>query len=398
MGFFLRDPKKEISIIQCQIYISKYNNVYKYYTGLKIDPNNWDKNTHRPKIKRGKEGDQNRKISKILNEYDEVLDLLKEYHGKNLTQEIIKREFDKTFKKIDEDIQTGTVSDCFKLFIKEKQTLGSFNKTSIEKYKRVYKKLFQFKPNLIDFEELNSSFFIDFISYLRTIHELSDNTLNRYLGFFKTFLNWAVKNNYTDNLEYKEHQIKKRETSHVALTSLEIEKLENAQLDERLNFSRDVFLIGIYSGQRFSDYSKISKANFKSDHLEIRQKKTNHICKIPLHDKLRSLLEKYDYSYPRISSQKFNKNIQKICKIIGIDTPIVVDTFYGSKKITKTFFKWQKIGSHTARRTFITVSTQKGLSYSDIMRITGIREVKTLQNYDIDDHQSLKDSVNKIWS
>ena len=110
------------------------------------------------------------------------------------------------------------------------------------------------------------------------------------------------------------------------------------------------------------------------------------------------MLEKYDYDYPKISSQKFNENIQEICKVAGIDSPIIKDLFYGSEKRTKTIPKWKMIGSHTARRSFVTISTQKGMSPFDIMRVTGIREIKTLQGYIKDDDESLKNSVNQIWS
>lgn len=386
VGFFLQRGKE----VNFHYWIKGYR--YSYSTNVKINRSDWDLKTQRPKQKK-----IYNKITDKLNDYQKAFNQLKDQYGNTLTNEIVRSKFDEWFKKITPK-KSDTVLQCFELFKQEKLKLGSVGAKSIYKYESIIKKVFQFKKNLSSFSQMDSDFYIDFISYLRKTHNISDNTLHRNLGFLKTFLNWSVKRGYCQNLEYKEHTIKKRETSHVSLTQEELKLLEEIKLPERLEFYKDVFLIGIYSGQRYSDYCKFTRAHLKGDHLEIRQKKTNHICKVPLHSKLKNLLEKYNYDYPKISSQKFNENIQEICKVAGIDSPIIKDLFYGSEKRTKTIPKWKMIGSHTARRSFVTISTQKGMSPFDIMRVTGIREIKTLQGYIKDDDQSLKNSVNKIWS
>tara|TARA_B100000287_G_scaffold88837_1_gene81271 strand:+ start:273 stop:1436 length:1164 start_codon:yes stop_codon:yes gene_type:complete len=364
---------------------------YRYSTNIKINRIDWDTKTQRPKKKKAFN-----KITDTLNEYQRAYNMLKEEYGQILTNKIVRREFDKYFKNI-KPTSVETVSDCFERFMQEKKITDILNRQSLVKYKNILDKVLLYKKDLTSFEEFNSDFFIGFIAYLRNTHKLSDNTLHRQLGILKTFLNWAVKRGYTDNLEYKEHNIKERETSHVALTEDELKIIEELELPEKLSYYRDIFLIGIYSGQRFSDYSQFSKAHLKGDHLEIRQKKTTHICYVPLHPKLKTLLEKYDYKYGKISSQKFNKNIQKICKIAGIDDLIIKDKFYGSNKVSETTPKWKRVGSHTCRRTFITLSHQRGMTHNDIMRVTGIKEPKTLQNYIKNDDENLKNSVNKIW-
>jgi len=365
---------------------------HRYSTNIKINRINWDLKTQRPKKKKAFN-----KITDTLNEYQRAYNIIKEKYGNTLTNEIVRDEFDRYFKK-KLDVPVVTVKDCFNKFLNEMKTLGTVGSKTICKYENILSKVFMFKKDLNSFSQMNAHFYINFISYLRDTHKLSDNTLHRQLGLLRTFLKWSNKRGYTDNLEYKEHNTKQRETSHVALTESELKTIEELELPEILSYYRDIFLIGIYSGQRFSDYSQFNKAHLKGEHLEIRQKKTSHICYVPLHTKLKTLLEKYNYSYKKISSQKFNKNIQKICKIAGIDTPIIKDKFYGSKKTSETTPKWKSVGSHTCRRTFITLSHQRGMTHNDIMRVTGIKEPKTLQNYIKDDDENLKNSVNKIWS
>ena len=64
MGFFL----KKSGIINFEIYFSSAKFMWKYSTGLKIDLNNWDKTTQRPKLQRGEQGIINKEITHLLNE------------------------------------------------------------------------------------------------------------------------------------------------------------------------------------------------------------------------------------------------------------------------------------------------------------------------------------------
>ena len=51
--------------------------------------------------------------------------------------------------------------------------------------------------------DFDSAFFNDLIAYFRKEKNISDNTLNRKLGFLKSFLNWCLKNdlNVKENTE-----------------------------------------------------------------------------------------------------------------------------------------------------------------------------------------------------
>ena len=96
MGFFL----KKSGIINLEVYLSSQKFRFKYSTGLKIDPLNWDKVMQRPKLQRGEQGIINKEITHVLNEYAQVLDILKKEHSKGLTGNVLKQEFNRHFKKI----------------------------------------------------------------------------------------------------------------------------------------------------------------------------------------------------------------------------------------------------------------------------------------------------------
>jgi site-specific recombinase XerD len=372
----------------------------RYSTKIKIDREEWDLNIQRPKARRGAVGEANRKITYELNEYQKKYDELKRYYKESLTKEIVKNKFDVHFQ-LAQVSKTLTYSDYFEIYIQQKKESQSVQKDSWQKYTRIHTAIMELqKKNKTTYyiSSFDGSFFMEFIGYLRGEKEISDNTLRRKLGFFKSFLNWCVRNGYSVNPIFKEITIKPRETSHVALSEKDLEVLEKLELNKVKSYYRDLFLIGVYSGQRFSDYKRFDKKFIEGNNIVIRAKKTGQFSYIPLNNKLKRLLDKYDWLFSTISSQKFNDHIHEICRIAGFTETVVRDRFYGNKKISEDMPRYKLISSHTARRTFITISEQRGVSHSLIMKVTGIRSLKTLENYIKIDKERLSEAILKAWN
>ena len=354
----------------------------------------------RPKVRRGAAGEQNRKITDELNEYQRAFNTLKEKYKESLTKEIVKEKFNIHFH-LAQTVKKLTYSDYFEIFIEQKKNSGSVQKDSWEKYTRIHTAILEMQKKskrTYYLQSFDNAFLMNFISYFRNEKNISDNTLRRKIGFFKSFLNWCVNNGYSVNTAYKTFNIKPRETSHVSLTDAELKILEEIELDEALGYYRDLFLIGIYSGQRYSDYGKFDKDDIDGDNIVIRAKKTGQFSYVPLNSKLKKILDKYDWMLKKIASQNFNINIQKICKIAGFDEIIQTDKFYGNKKVSKDIPRWKLITSHTARRTFVTLSAHRNVPHSLIMQVTGIKSVKTLQGYIKFDKEKLNKSIFEAWN
>ena len=371
---------------------------YRYSTKIKIERSEWDLKIQRPKARRGKTGEANRKITHELNEYLQAFDTLKSKYKESLTKEIVKKNFDRHFQ-LAQTVKTLTYSDYFEIYIQQKKESDSVKKDSYQKYTRIHTAIMAMQKKAkktFYLKDFDNAFFMDFIAYLRTEKDISDNTLQRKLGFFKSFLNWCIVSGYQVNMDFKKVRVKTRETSHVSLSEEELQILTEVELSERLDYYRDLFLIGVYSGQRYSDYSRFNKKYIEGDNIKIRAKKTGQFSYIPLSRKLKTILDKYDWQLVTISSQKFNIAIQYICKIAGFDETIQVDKFYGSKKVSKDVPKWKMIASHTARRTFITLSLNKGVPEYLIMQVTGIKSLKTLQGY-IRFDKKLNKTISQAW-
>ena len=174
---------------------------------------------------------------------------------------------------------------------------------------------------------------------------------------------------------------------------------------------RDVFLIGCYTAQRFSDYSRIDEhcigTTSKGNRLiRLLQVKTKVPVVIPILDpKLETLLEKYNYNVPNLSDVVFNRYIKEICHRLSETTPslAVMERTKLNKKETqretkarksgKEIFeydeqgfpvkpKWELVSSHTARRTAITNMYLSGnYSIQQIMSVSGHKKEKTFKNY-----------------
>ena len=395
MGFFLHGN-------QNYIYLNFHINgkLYRYSTKIKIERSEWELKTQRPKPRRGDVGEANRKITHELNEYQKRYDDLKSYYKESLTKEIVKAKFDEHFQ-LAQTVKRLTYSDYFQIYIQQKEESQSVQKDSWQKYTRIHTAILEMqKKKKVTFSlmSFDAAFFNDFITYLRTEKNISDNTLRRKLGFFKSFLNWCIKSGYPVNMAFKDVNIKPRETFHVALSIKDLEILENLELNKVKSYYRDLFLIGCYSGQRRSDYSRFNRKHIEGNRIVIRAKKTGQFSVIPLNPKLKRLLDRYDWILPKISGQNFNIHIHEICKIAGFDDIIIRERFYGNKKVTEEIPRYNLIASHTARRTFITLSEQKGVPRSFIMEVTGIRSHKTLENYIRLDNDMMDEAINKAWS
>ena len=140
------------------------------------------------------------------------------------------------------------------------------------------------------------------------------------------------------------------------------------------------------------------KADVREEAIVKKAKKTKITSFIPLHKKLNALLNKYNWILPKISSQKFNVKIQEVCKELEINDSIKKVSYMGNIKKEEIFPKWKLIGSHTARRTFITLMSERGMADHQLMQIAGIKDAKTLQKYKKFNLNTLINTSNKLWN
>lgn len=411
MYFFLKERNSnKATLIYLIYYLKNEGKNFKYSTGQKVLPDDWNFDDRMPKAKRGAGGVISKHISSVLSKYSDHLDeMIKkcERDNKPLRKELLKNSFDQKFKHTVKIIEDNGVVSAVQDFIDAKNKSKGQSKSWNQKYSNLKKKLECFeehKRRKIIFDDINQDWLDEYCGYLRTINRKpfkphNDNTLHRNINFLFTFLIWSEEKYHKIKLNKIKNEVKKYQPDDVFLTSDEVKRIEEIELPrESLNRARDLFLIGVYSGQRFSDYSVFEKADVMGDMIIKKAEKTESESFIPLHSKLKSLLDKYDWNLPSITSQKFNPHIQEICKIAEINEEIKETIYRGAKKEIVYNSKAKMVSSHTARRTFITLSSERGMPDHIIMKITGIKDPKTLLKYKKTSQQSVIDSMNKYWS
>tara|TARA_B100000768_G_C11262959_1_gene369658 strand:- start:648 stop:1841 length:1194 start_codon:yes stop_codon:yes gene_type:complete len=397
MYFYLDTPNKKNSAIKLRYYVKSESKRFVYSVGISINTENWDKKSRMPKLKSGGAGFELKQISNKLNRYvDEINICIKnlEIDKLNVTRSRLKAHLDSVFKET--NFKTDNLIEKLNEFIIELQKIGKSKKASIDKYIYLKRKLINYNANLKT-SDINKDFMVNFISFLRSYYELTDITLNRNIGFLKTFIKWLIDSGVNIDSSYKKIIVSTRDADHVSLSAAQVQLLSTLKLNDTLNKYRDLFLIGVYSGQRFSDYTVFKKSDVMNGRIEKRAEKTDYKSYIPIAKKLKELLNKWNWELPKVSNQKFNKNIKEICKIAGFNDDVTTTKFLGNQKIEEIKPFYSCVSSHTARRTFITLSADKNVPDHVIMAICGIRLAATLKTYKKINPDSLEGWVDGVF-
>ena len=407
MNFKLKTPKSQSSSLILFYVNLPDGNRFVYSTGQKIPVRLWDKGYQSP-IRTKSQKDQviinsvNLRLDRIKAEYLK-LDLQYQKQGKQLTKEQLKDEFDIVFKGKQKKETPNDLESCFTDFYEFKFKDGSWSKSTKQRYMMLlgllndYEK---YKSRVIDIRGIDESWITHFRYYCQTVKKHQVNTLGRNIGLLKTFLNYCLKKKYIDNPSFKEAAVNREVTYQIALNKEEIGVV--AQLDlapnKRLERVRDVFLVGCYTGMRFSDFKRVKSSNISEGLITIREvKDKTKTLQIPITDKVRAILEKYDWQLPLISEQKFREYLKEIFKLAGF-----TDLKIKSKKIGKEVYEkevpmYELISTHTARRSFITIMLNSGVPAKAIMSITGHKSINNFQLYYKPTNDTLSGFMDQVW-
>ena len=149
--------------------------------------------------------------------------------------------------------------------------------------------------------------------------------------------------------------------------------------------ARDVFVLQCWTGQRFSDMQLLNTGVIKdSDNgkiLEIVQKKRTHKVSIPLLPIALEILEKYHFQVPKVRENTMLKCIKEAGKKAGITERCIVTEDSGATVTNTSVCKYELIGTHTGRRSFISNMLLRGYDSHIIMKVTGHKTESAFKKY-----------------
>ncbi|HEV8505455.1 MAG TPA: site-specific integrase [Chitinophagaceae bacterium] len=269
----------------------------------------------------------------------------------------------------------------------------------------------------VTFQNIDHRFLQDFQNFLIEHRGLANTTVAKQISTLKTFLNYARKEGHQVSDRHRDFKIKKETLEVIALTQDEFDSLMKLDLSENKKYDqvRDVFAFAAASGLRYSDLFQLKREHIYKDEIRITVKKTKEPLSVPLNAISYSILKKYSKGIkplPVISNQKMNAYLKGwtekhtdgketshmgICEMARISTPTQIVRFRGAVREEHTYPKFELIGVHTARKTFVTLSLEKGMSAQEIMKITGHTDYKSFQRYEHITSERKKAVMVKAW-
>ena len=322
-----------------------------YATPLKIEPLFWDGKKER--VKNSKYCTNKDEVNAAITTIDsKVNSFIAESiaKGESITKESLRSFLDTCFgKKV---AAAHDFHSFFAEFIRLCDTRVSPRRggqTIDYKTKREYARTYYYiqeyekkRKIRLEFRSITQTFFNDFVAFLQELG-LSTNTIWHKTVSLKAVMKAANEQELTDNTKYQLFKNVSEESQAIALSENELDIL--ARFDFSSSARLDLFLVGCWTGLRFSDFTRIREENIKDDMITIQQQKTNEFVTIPLHPVFLRIWEKYNGNLPgNISNQKFNDNLKDVCREAGLTEHVI-------KSITKGGIRFSKYQHYADYRT-----------------------------------------------
>jgi site-specific recombinase XerD len=396
INFYLDKPDRKN---KCPIILSFQDKgkKFRFYTKQKIESSNWRNQRVKSQCASSLE------INTILKDYENIISgIIRKaiFNKQSLSVVDVRNKFESEIghiKKLD-------FFGCYETFIQlSKSTRKS---RTIQAYESTKKKLIEFQKDTkqtLTFSDINLIFYNQFVRFLIK-KGLLNNSIGKHIKVLKTFLNFCIDNNYTqEKISLKGFKVFNEENDVIHLTNEELLKVYNLDgLPDRLQKVRDVFCFSCFTGLRFSDVDKLSHSHIKPNFVELRAEKTKDFVKVPFNTYSRAIIEKYkanERPLPTgITNQKTNDYLKEICQLAGLDNIIHVEKFKGAEKLDIRKPKWQMISTHTARRTFVTLALEKGIRAEIVMAMTGHKSYRTFKKYIKVTDNVMQIEMQRLWN
>ena len=273
----------------------------------------------------------------------------------------------------------------------------------------ILKRFIQISP--FTWKDINKALADRFVSFMEK-NGYMVTSINKYIICFKAMIQNAMDQELHNNLialrAFSKKKIQETDKAkEIYLTKAELQALYEMPLEGLKDKVRDVFLVGCYTCQRFSDYARLEKENFTKTAkgtkvVRIVQEKTGNDVVIPiLNDNLLHIAEKYGYDIPKVNDVILNRYIKQILKELSSTVPSLARkertlltmkerekekqglvSFERDNKGNVIKPRYELVSSHTARRSGITNLYLSGnFDTYQMMSISGHRDEKTFYEY-----------------
>lgn len=413
--------KPEDAIQAINMFYSFNGQRLQYYTGIRVAikyfrPECNTSNTIKPIKSIAPYAEQNNK--KLAAMAKDAYSIVTDAKGENLTTKYVREQLDLIYKPKVVKADTTAKSEIKHNFIsffeqvlnntKSGKRLITIGKNSGKRYTRnayknygitlsAIKRYMQYMGIAeLSLEAINKEFYEDFRFYCYNIENKEKSTFGGYIKDIKT----VMGESNTPGFKTKDYIIPSYEADTLYLTVDQINKITDLDLSDKTKFHtyvkgnevlkigyptldrvRDLFLIGCYTGLRFSDFNTLDAQSIEGNFIKIKQIKTGSRVTIPIMSKLRPVLNKYPDSLPTISNQKFNDYIKFVAELAGLTESRKITDTKGNIENEKTYPLYRLVTSHCCRRSYATNMFKAGVPPMLIMSATGHKTETSFLKY-----------------
>lgn len=294
------------------------------------------------------------------------------------------------------DLSQSTLLEVIEEQIKVKQKLSpKYGKglSCLKRHLSIIEK--QFGCTLMPVQ-ITDIFWVHFIHHLQQ-QGLAIPSIKTLCSQLRSALAWASRHRAVISPSYDVIQLPECRNQQIALTPDEVSRIyhfdirtigKRPQYIRHIEKIRDMFVLSCNLGQRYSDMIRIDKSSFEFNQFSIVQQKTGSKAVVDI-DKfcvdrkmVYNILQKYNYKAPfdgDISS--YNKYLKYLMQSVGLTEYIKRETKVTGFIKTERIQKYKLIGSHTGRRTFVTINLLRGIPIHEIMRASGHTSYSSFQKY-----------------
>lgn len=372
------------------------NRQVKVSTGLRVHPKNWNQKRRRTR----NTAPGGAMIDLALQKMEAAVSVLSATMvatGERMTPERVRLALKVSGAG---SLHSGRVVEVYDQYISE--AAERFQPRTIQSHTTTRRHLVAFETAYkvtLELDRLDTVHLDKYAAYLRNVVGLLDNSLWKEAKNLRAFLRHAEGLGLAVHPAYRSFQFPMYEPRPVYLTRLELEQLAGLDLEgePRLRAVRDMFLLQCFTGLRYSDLAQLRPENIHGDTLRLTARKTGDTLTIPLLATARAILARYPDRLPVVSNGRMNIHLKEIGKRAGLLTPWQTVERKGTTRLERIAPKWELIGTHTGRRTFVTLALEQGMRPEIVMRITGHKNSKTLQRYIVATPEVAARELERAW-
>lgn len=296
--------------------------------------------------------------------------------------------------------------DFFKLydaFMEERKGVKAYNTN--KQHRTLYNNLKAFQADTkykITLDSIDHNFYDKLVAWLINVKGHNPNSIGDSIKNLKIFLGDLTDKKINTNLIFRDKKFKKPSApvEIITLTQSELDNLFILDLskNKRLEKIRDLFVLGCTTGLRFSDLANLKPENIKDDIIDLTTVKTKDRLEVPINAYTRQILDKYNGILPKVpSNQKMNDYLKEVGEKAGISELVQRVKYVGATRAEYNVPKYELLSTHAARRTFVTLSLEGGMSHKEIMEITGHKNIKTMLKYQNVTKKAAKVAMLRTW-